>query len=75
MQGNIDVGVIHGETGSKEQVEAAVSSLLKDLGTQSLIANLGEGLSGKESPELVAHLIDQIHAQSEKIISAGLIKS
>jgi hypothetical protein len=29
----------------------------------------GEGLTGKESPELVALLIDEIHAQSKKLIS------
>ena len=41
-QGNMDVGVLHETTGSEEMVKAAVAELLKDVGTQNLIANLGE---------------------------------
>jgi len=33
-----------------------------------LIANLGEGLGGKESPELVKVYIDTIHEYSEELI-------
>lgn len=68
VQGNIDVAVLHEENGSVEQVEEAVRSLFADIGTQNLIANLGEGLTGKESPQLVKHLVDTIHSQSEAII-------
>jgi len=68
VQGNIDVAVLHEDNGSVEQVEEAVDSLFADIGTQNLIANLGEGLTGKESPKLVKHLVDTIHSKSEAII-------
>jgi len=68
VQGNIDVAVLHEDNGSVEQVEEAVSSLFADIGTQNLIANLGEGLTGKESPKLVKHLVDTIHSKSEAIM-------
>ena len=34
----------------------------------SLIANLGEGLGGKESVELVKHFVDVVHRESKRLL-------
>lgn len=57
-----------GEDKTAETVIASAKQLLDDLGPQRLIANLGEGLGGKESPELVQVFIDTIHEYSEELI-------
>ena len=56
---------------SLNTVQDAACKLLMEAGTQSLIANLGEGLRGDEDPELVAGLVDFLHSQSEIMISSG----
>ena len=67
IQGNLDVALL--EKGqSKERLTQAVEKMLQDFGPQGLIANLGEGLTGKEDPELVAHFIDSVHSISERMI-------
>uniref|UniRef100_A0A7S3PZF6 Uroporphyrinogen decarboxylase (URO-D) domain-containing protein n=1 Tax=Chaetoceros debilis TaxID=122233 RepID=A0A7S3PZF6_9STRA len=57
-----------GEDKTADTVRASAKQLLDDLGPQRLIANLGEGLGGKESPELVQVFIDTIHEYSEELI-------
>jgi len=72
LQGNYDPGeliVTNGKT--VETVQQTARELLISLGPQRLIANLGEGLGGNESPELVAAFVDAIHEESERFISAG----
>jgi uroporphyrinogen decarboxylase len=73
LQGNYDpVELIETEDGSKtpETVRATAKEMLEALGTQRLIANLGEGLGGKESTTLVQAFVDSIHDESEKLIQA-----
>ena len=55
-----------------ETVRATAKQLLMELGTQQLIVNLGEGLSGKESPILVEAFVNAIHEESAIMIAADL---
>ena len=74
LQGNYDPReLIPTEDGSKtvETVRETTRELLEALGCQRLIANLGEGLGGKEDPELVKAFVDAVHEESEKMIKAG----
>jgi uroporphyrinogen decarboxylase len=74
VQGNFDVALLQqGSTVAK--VEAAVEEMLNDFGPQNLIANLGEGLGGKEDTELVAAFIDSVHSISERQIKESLKNS
>ncbi|CAM9296221.1 unnamed protein product [Chrysoparadoxa australica] len=69
IQGNLDPAVL--VTGSEADVSSAASILLSEMGPQKLIANLGEGLMGKEDPKLVNHLVNTVHELSEEMISGG----
>jgi len=70
LQGNYDPRELIAENGNTaETVKETVKELLGALGPQRLIANLGEGLGGKESPELVNVFVEAIHEESEKMIS------
>ncbi|KAL3794471.1 hypothetical protein HJC23_013944 [Cyclotella cryptica] len=75
LQGNYDPKELipDGGDGSSvktvETVRATAKEMLKALGPQRLIANLGEGLGGKESPELVNEFVKVIHEESEKMIA------
>jgi uroporphyrinogen decarboxylase len=69
LQGNYDPRELIAENGkTPETVKATAKELLEALGPQRLIANLGEGLGGKESPELVNVFVEAIHEESEKMI-------
>ena len=71
LQGNYDPqNLIPGEGKTVETVRATAKQLLEELGPQRLIANLGEGLGGKESPELVKAFVDAIHEESAAMIAA-----
>jgi len=70
LQGNYDPKeLIAGNGNTAETVQQTAKELLEALGPQRLIANLGEGLGGKESPELVNAFVEAIHEESEKLIS------
>ena len=47
--------------GTEEEVVAATRQMLDTLGGQKLIANLREGLGGKEKPELVNAFVNAVH--------------
>lgn len=73
LQGNYDPReLVEDEKGTKtpETVRQTAREMLQALGPQKLIANLGEGLGGKESPTLVKAFVDAIHEESEAMISA-----
>lgn len=70
LQGNYDPReLIDDGKHTPETVRATAQELLDSLGPQRLIANLGEGLGGKESPELVKVFVDAIHEQSAAMIA------
>jgi uroporphyrinogen decarboxylase len=75
LQGNYDPRELIPDGGdgksvkTVETVRETATELLKALGPQRLIANLGEGLGGKESPELVNAFVGAIHEESERIIN------
>lgn len=68
LQGNFDVNFLKSSESSITKVQEEAALLLKQLGPQKLIANLGEGLSGQEDVSLVAAFVDSIHQISETII-------
>ena len=75
LQGNYDPRELIPDGGdgksvnTVETVRGTAIELLNSLGTQRLIANLGEGLGGKESPELVNAFVEAIHDESERMIN------
>lgn len=61
LQGNFDPKWLRPGS-SVEDVEREVEVMLSKVPTGRLIANLGEGLNGQESPELVQAFVDAVHA-------------
>lgn len=71
LQGNYDPAELIESNGKTvETVQATARQLLEELGPQRLIANLGEGLGGKESPALVEAFVNAIHEESAAMIAA-----
>lgn len=72
LQGNFDVNLLINAVdrpgNSVAKVGEAVRQMLSEVGPQNLIANLGEGLTGKEDPALVAAFIDNVHDVSAEMI-------
>jgi uroporphyrinogen decarboxylase len=69
LQGNYDPAELISDNGKTvETVQATARQLLRELGPQRLIANLGEGLGGKEAPELVSAFVTAIHEESASMI-------
>ena len=70
LQGNYDPAeMIEANGKTAESVRSTAKEMLEALGPQRLIANLGEGLGGKESPELVKVFVDAIHSESAAMIA------
>jgi uroporphyrinogen decarboxylase len=69
LQGNYDPAELIEENGKTEEtVRKSATQLLQELGPAHLIANLGEGLGGKESTKLISVFVDTIHQVSEQMM-------
>lgn len=72
LQGNYDPAELIEDNGkTAETVRSTARDMLKELSPTRLIANLGEGLGGKESPALVQAFIDAIHEESATLMKAA----
>lgn len=74
IQGNFDAkllrkGTVDSPGHSVSDIQSATREMLRVLGPQRLIANLGEGLTGAEDPVLVAAFIDAVHSVSSEMIA------
>lgn len=68
VQGNLDPAVLLPDS-TPAAVSGEVGAMLAALSPGKLIANLGEGLMGKEDQDLVSLFVDEIHAQSGKMLA------
>jgi uroporphyrinogen decarboxylase len=72
VQGNYDPAELIADNGKTvESVRETARQMLLELGPTRYIANLGEGLGGKESTELVEAFVTAIHEESAAIIAGG----
>jgi uroporphyrinogen decarboxylase len=79
LQGNFDVKLLSrpapssvgDPTRSVDIVVRETRRMLEQLGPQALIANLGEGLTGAEDPELVNAFVDAVHSISEGMLAVA----
>jgi uroporphyrinogen decarboxylase len=70
IQGNYDPAELIGKNGKTvESVRETAKQMLLDLGPTRYIANLGEGLGGQESTELVNAFVTAIHEESAAMIA------
>jgi uroporphyrinogen decarboxylase len=70
IQGNYDPAELIATNGKTvESVRATAKQMLLELGPTRYIANLGEGLGGKESTELVDTFVTAIHEESAAMIA------
>ena len=69
LQGNFDPSLL--VEGTAETVRAAAHEMLDALGSQRLIANLCEGLGGKEQTNLVAAFVEAVHEYSPPEAAKG----
>ena len=74
MQGNYDPKELipnddnDDEKKTVDTVRESVAAMLNELGCQRLMANLGEGLGGRESTDLVSEFVNAVHEESERMI-------
>jgi uroporphyrinogen decarboxylase len=72
LQGNYDPKeLIEDGTKTPETVRQTTKEMLEALGPQKLIANLGEGLGGKESTALVNAFVEAVHEESAAMVKAA----
>lgn len=69
LQGNFDVALLQRENADEAKVQEAVEKMLNQLGPEALIANLGEGLCGKEDVKLVECFVNTIHEKSKEMMA------
>ena len=69
LQGNFDPALL--VEGTPESVRAAAHEMLDALGSTRLIANLCEGLGGKEQTSLVAAFVEAVHDYKPKPAAAA----
>lgn len=71
LQGNFDPKLLLADASSEAAIHAELEVMLADLSPDKLIANLGEGLMGKEDQGLVDAFVDDVHATSAALIAAA----
>jgi uroporphyrinogen decarboxylase len=80
LQGNYNPAELIEDNGKTvDTVRETVKQMLTELGcgssTTRLIANLGEGLGGKESPVLVDAFVKAVHEESATMIAAAAVST